>query len=77
MFIFSFSIGPKHGEGDRRSEVPRVLGADAEGPQDGVRRGNTRGVVPRTAAQEAAEVSDPVKTIGMYVIFLLCMFSLL
>lgn len=55
------SPGPRDVEGNRRGEVPGVLGADAEGAQDGVRRGDPRRAVPRAAGQGEAEVLHTVR----------------
>ena len=47
-------LGPRHVQRDQRGEVPGMLGADAEGPEDGVRRGHPRRAVSRAAHQTEA-----------------------
>lgn len=42
--------GPGHGQGDRGSQVPRVLRPHAEGPQERVRRGHPGRALPTAQA---------------------------
>ncbi|KAL1474908.1 hypothetical protein MTO96_037672 [Rhipicephalus appendiculatus] len=46
--------GAGHGQGDRRRQVPRVLGPHPEGPEERLRRGHPCGALPAAQAQEAA-----------------------
>ena len=55
--------GIGHGEGDRRSEVSGVLGFNAKGTQDRLRRGHPRSALPQAEAKAQAEVLYPLNTI--------------
>lgn len=48
--------GVGDGEGDKRGEVPGVLRPHAEGPEDGVRRGDQGGAVSGDAGEAETEM---------------------
>ena len=56
IILLTLPPGPRHGEGDRVGEVPRVLGPHAEGSQGGVRRGNPRGPLPEAETEKGEEM---------------------
>lgn len=59
--------GPGNGQGDRRSQVPRMFGPHSEGAQKRVRRGNPRRSVPTAQAQkEEALLSALMAAIALF-----------